>query len=409
MAKKSPMFLIFLTVFIDLVGFGIIIPLGPFYAEKYGATPTQVGLLMASYSVMQFIFAPIWGRVSDRIGRRPILLMSILGSAISYFVFGFAEALWVLFLSRMLQGLFGANFGAAFAYVADITTKENRAKGMGLVGAALGMGFIVGPALGAFLSEWGPHVGNFLGYSGYHIFGMGFPAICAGFLSLTNFIMAYFRLPESLSEEVRSRLTKPESRWSFFKRSMKKPELSWLISMFFISTVGIAAMEATLALFVERRLDFGIPETGRLFAFAGLMMAFTQGYLLRKFLPKFGERKLIVWGPLIAAVGLGSVAFANSLGFVLVSMSLFAIGGGITNPVVSAGVSLVTDESEQGAVMGLNQGLSSLGRIVGPSMGGYLFTHMGPGAPYILAGLLMFIAGALAITNVKKLPENVRK
>jgi MFS transporter, DHA1 family, tetracycline resistance protein len=403
--RRSPLFVVFLTVFIDLIGFGIVLPLSPFYAEHFGATAFQVGLLQASYSLMQFLFAPLWGRVSDRVGRRPILLMSIFGGCISYAAFAFADALWILFAARIFQGIFGANLSTAQAYIADITTPENRSKGMGLIGAAFGLGFIFGPALGAFFSQMGPSVGTLLGLGTGGAFGIGFPALIASLLCLTNFSLALFNLPESLPPEKRAAIKTRESRWTSFTRMVVRPEAAWLIAVFFISSLAIAMMEATLALFAESRVGYGIRETGTLFAFIGLVMAFTQGYLIRKLLPKWGERKMIVIGPTVTALGLyaiGASVGTIGLGFGCV---LLALGSGISNPAIMGGVSLVTDPKEQGAVMGVTQSLASLARIMGPVSGGWLFSYFSPSMPYYAAGIITLIAMIISRMHASKLPE----
>lgn len=404
--SRSPLLIIFFTVFIDLLGFGIVLPLSPYYAEHFGANPSEVGFLQASYSLMQFLFAPLWGHLSDKYGRRPILLMSIFGGFVSFFIFAFATHLWVLFFARMLQGTFAANLSASQAYIADITTRENRSKGMGLLGAAFGLGFVLGPAIGAQLSVLGPRVGAALNINGTEALGMGFPALFASLLCLSNFTLAYFLLPESLKKEFRDQAqSQRKSRWDFFLNAVKRPELGWLIVLFFISSFAIANMESTLALFSERRLQYGIKQTGELFAFVGLLMAITQGYLIRKILPVLGERKLLVIGPLLSALGLAAIAFVYSTPQMLGAMLLLGVGSGLSNPAIMGGISLVTSESEQGAILGLNHSLGSLARVLGPTCGGLLFLNQGPSAPYFLAGAVMFMAALLALKNNRRLPD----
>jgi MFS family permease len=421
---------IFFTVFIDLLGFGIVLPLSPFYAEGFGASAFQIGLLMASYSMMQFFFAPIWGRVSDRIGRRPILLMSIFGGGVSFFIFAGAKALWVLYAARLLQGMFGANISTAQAVVADVTTKENRAKMMGALGAAFGLGFIFGPAIGAKLVQWGPGVGNQLGAmlqicndvgngpvctmhpkaflffsaeSVKSLFGLGFPALFASLLCFSNFTLAYFRLPETLKAENRN--TSPRKIWMLpdISRALVNPKTGWLIWMFFISTFGLANMEATLALFTEKRLGYSVHDVGNLFAFTGVMMAFTQGYLLRKFQPKLGERKTLLIGMTLSTIGLGAIALVTATSSLGVVLALMAIGGGFANPTLLAEISVLTDPKEQGSILGVTQGLSSLARVLGPACGGFLFSAAGPGAPYLAGGALMALALCVCVMNRGKL------
>ncbi|MDZ4678760.1 MAG: MFS transporter [Oligoflexia bacterium] len=420
MKQRSPLFIVFLTIFIDLVGFGIVLPLSPFYAQHFGATAVTVGLLMASYSLMQFLFAPVWGGLSDRVGRRPIILMSLLGSTVSYFIFAMATNLSILFIARLFQGVFGANISATQAYVADVTDEKSRSKGMGLIGAAFGLGFIFGPAIGAKLSEAGPAVGTFFGIVHAEqslngpliisdgIFGMGFPALVASAVCLFAFCLAYFKLPESLPPEKRATAVSiaRESRIKLILRSMTQTQAGWLIFVFFLSTVAMANLEATLALFTEARFSYGVRQTGNLFAFVGVMMAFTQGYLIRKLFPKFGERKMAVAGPLLAAFGFLCVALSYSSTALYITMILVAIGTGITNPAILGGISLLTDPKQQGAVMGVTQSLSSLARILGPLLGGVLFGHIGPAAPYIAAAAISCFVLFIVIKNVHKLPNS---
>ncbi len=406
--KLSPMLVIFLTVFIDLLGFGIIIPLSPYYTEHFGGSALTVGLLSASYSLMQFVFAPIWGRLSDRVGRRPIILISILGGAAAFFSFAAAGSLAMLFFTRALQGMFGANISTAQAYVADISTKENRSKAMGMVGAAFGLGFIFGPAIGAKLSEVGPIVGTALGHSPDGIFGMGFPGLVSSALCLLNFILAYFILPESLTPEVRARNKSvvKKSRWEGLTTHFRNPSLNWLLLVFFLATFAMTNMESTLALFTEKRLAFKVRQTGELFAYVGIVIAFTQGYLIRKFLPKFGEGKVLVAGSLLGGVGLILTAFAFTQPVLMFTLALLALGSGMSSPAILGSVSLAAGENVQGEVMGVTQSLGSLARIFGPITGGYLFSRISSGAPYWLAGMVMISCGILVLINFKNIPQH---
>ncbi|MCC6276761.1 MAG: MFS transporter [Oligoflexia bacterium] len=390
--KRSPMTIIFLTVFIDLIGFGMILPLSPFYAEHFGASPLEVGLLQASFSLMQFIVAPLWGRLSDRFGRRPVLLMSLLGSSISYFVFGWAQSLSWLFASRIFQGIFTANFGVAQACVADLTAEKDRAKGMGIVGAAFGLGFIFGPFFGAQLSILG--------------FGMGFPATMAGLVCLINFVMALFWLPETLKKGEKAEERKEFiGRFEALKRVFESPQIAALMLVYFLCTFSLANLESTLALFSERRFSFGVRETGQLFAFVGVIMAITQGYLIRKLIPRIGERMMMVWGPLIAAVGFSAVAWSPTWGTLAAVLVFVAIGTGITNPALLGSISLLSSDNRQGIVLGVTQSVGSLARILGPVSGGFFFKHWGIEAPYLIGGGASLIGFLLVVSIATKIPE----
>src|SRR3954470_23767646 len=247
--KRSPLLIIFITVFIDLVGFGIVIPVLPFYAEgtKFGATPSQVGLLFASYSVLQFVFAPVLGRLSDRYGRRPVLLVSLLGTALGFFILGFATTLWMLFVGRIIDGISGGNISTAQAYIADVTTKENRAKGMGLIGAAFGLGFVFGPAIGGLLSRWGISV----------------PFLFAGGLALANVVLLYFTLPETVTKDHPARTSAAAGRaWSQLISSVRNPALGYVLAIYFLGIVAFSIMTATFSLFMMFRLGYDVFHNG---------------------------------------------------------------------------------------------------------------------------------------------------
>ncbi|MBT4464116.1 MAG: MFS transporter, partial [Rhodospirillaceae bacterium] len=279
------MLTLFLIVFIDLVGFGLIIPLLPFYAEHFQASPMVVGFVMAVYSLAQFIAAPFWGRTSDRIGRRPVLLVTLAGGAVSYVMLGFADSLWLLIGARVLGGFMAGNISTAFAYVADITTPENRAKGMGTVGAAFGLGFIAGPAIGGILAGPDPLNADFLT-----------PSLVAAGLSLTALIMAFMLLKESLPEDVRQKLadTPPKKRSEQFRAALAKPNVGLLIGLSFLATFVFAGMETTFAMWSERKFHWGPQQNGYLFAYVGLLVALIQGGLVGRLVRRFGEANLIV-------------------------------------------------------------------------------------------------------------------
>ncbi|MBI2951463.1 MFS transporter, partial [bacterium] len=266
--KGSPLVVLFLTVFIDLLGFGIVLPLLPYYAESFGAGPLTVTLLSSSYSLMQFLFAPVWGRLSDRVGRRPILVLSLAGSALSYLLFGLAGSLAALFATRLLAGVCAANISTAQAYIADVTTPETRAKGMGMIGAAFGLGFIFGPAAGGALSRYGYAV----------------PAFFAGGLSLLALALALFRLPESLRRQGDPPGGAARGGFDLGRlwAALVHPGMGLLLLIFFCSVFAFANLEATFALFVERAARFGYTarETGYLFAYMGVLMSLMQGGLV---------------------------------------------------------------------------------------------------------------------------------
>ena len=377
--SRSPLIIVFVTVFIDLLGFGIIIPLLPFYAETFGATAFTVGLLATSFSLMQFIFAPIWGRLSDRVGRRPIILLGLLGSCLSYFGFGMASTLTSLFAARIFAGIAGANIPTAQAVVADLTTPENRAKGMGMVGAAFGLGFIFGPAIGGFLSRYGYSV----------------PAFFASGLSLVNFVAAWFLLPETLKPEHRA--IARVGRIDALRSALARPHLPLLLVIGFLVVAAFSGFESTFALFAERSYGFHASSIGYVFAFVGIVLVIVQGFLVGKVVKRIGEHHIVPASLAIVAIGLLMIPATRSVAALLVANGVMAVGMGFNNPSLMSLVSRYSAAEDQGGVMGLTQSLNSLARIVGPLWGGFAFDHLGIGMPYITSAAVMGIAAALSI------------
>lgn len=387
--NKKPLLVIFLTVFIDLIGFGIIIPLSPFLARVYGATPVQVGLLMAVYSAMQFMFSPLWGRLSDRVGRRPILLISIIGTACAHFLFYFGHTLAVLFLARILAGVFSANISTAMAYIADVTQEKNRSKNMGLIGAAFGLGFICGPVLGGV-------------FSGSR-YGESFPALIAAFISLANFCLAFFILKESLLAANR-KVAQKKSRFKNIFEKLQRPIVGVLLFGMFASSLSMANMEATLFLYVQDNFKWSTQTASYGFAYVGVCIAVTQGLLVRRLLPRMGERHLLILGFIFFTLGMGMIGISQSITFLAVAMTIMALGSGFINPAFSGSLSLLSSPAEQGEVMGVGQSLAALARIVGPPLGGLLYAKISMAAPFLFASALGAV-GFFAIWMVKaKIP-----
>jgi MFS transporter, DHA1 family, tetracycline resistance protein len=381
-ASVSPLVIIFVTVFIDLLGFGIIIPLLPFYAESFGASALTIGLLGTSFSLMQFLFSPIWGRWSDRIGRKPIILVGLMGSCLSYLVLALAGTLPMVFAARIIGGIAGANIPTAQAYIADITTPENRAKGMGMVGAAFGLGFIFGPALGGVLSRFGPST----------------PMWFASALCLANFAAAWFLLPESRSV---SSSTKGLGRMEAFRHATRKPTLMLLLTLYFIVTLAFSGFEATFALFSEAKFGFTASTIGFVFTFIGVILSVVQGVLVGRVVKSVGERRLIPTAILAVSVGLGLIPFVWNVPTLLSALGVLALGMGFNNPALSSMVSRLTDANDQGGILGLASSLSSLGRVLGPAWGGYLYDTYGMRTPYISAAVLMLIAFVMSVAGLQ--------
>jgi len=377
--------IIFLIVFIDLVGFGIILPLLPLYAETFGASPLVIGLLGTSYSGAQFLFTPLWGWISDRVGRRPILLMSVAGSVISYTIFGWAPSLLWLFISRLAGGLFGANISTAQAYIADITTPENRARGMGLVGAAFGIGFVVGPAIGGLLSRYS--------YS--------LPGYAAAALSFIAFVFALVRLPESLPGKERARLAaerqRPGSEIEALFKALGNRDLARTLAVYFLAIFAFSNMQMTFPLFTQAVYGYDAAHNGYLFAFIGLMSAVVQGGLIGRLSHRFGEGPLAITGVFLTMLGLGLVPLAVHVGELMVLLAVVGVGIALTNPTLTTIVSLRSDPSMQGSVLGVNRSTSSLARMLGPLWGGWTYGALGINWPYWTAGIVLFVAVVLAL------------
>jgi len=410
--RKPSLLVIFLTVFIDLVGFGIVLPLLPIYSDSFGASGFMVGVIMASFSAMQFLFAPMWGRLSDRIGRRPVLLVSTAGAAISYAVFGYGStlagntALTVLLLSRMVAGVCGANITVAQAYIADITPPEQRSKRMGLVGMAFGLGFIFGPILG--------------GVAAKH-FGVSGPGYLAAGLCAANFFLALVRLPES--RQPGSAPVSQRPRFAQWAHVLAQPTVGPLVITFFFATFCFTCFETTLGLMVGE--NFGLDlKSGKdagtvtaLFAFCGIVGAFVQGGPIGKLVKKMGEPKLIVISLFLVALSLAPIPFIHghgglSWGVLLQSeglpwlallfvLALLAIGSGLTRPPLFGMLSILTPESEQGATLGVAQSAGSLARILGPMFAGGLF-HLHPTWPYMACAAIALVTGIFAAMQLMK-------
>ncbi len=362
--KRSPLLVIFITVFIDLVGFGIVIPVLPYYAEgtKFGATPSQVGILFASYSVMQLIFSPVLGRLSDKYGRRPILLLSLLGTAVGFLVLGFATTLWMLFLGRIIDGISGGNISTAQAYIADVTTKENRAKGMGLIGAAFGLGFVFGPAIGGILSRWGINV----------------PFLFAGGLALANAVLLYFALPETVTPDHPARISAASGRgWQQLLNALRERRLALVMTIYFLGIVAFSIMTATFSLFMMFRLGYDAFHNGWVFAFVGIISAAIQGGLIGKLVKRFGEPLLIIAGALLFSASLFALPFvttATGLLSILALGAVTSIGQALSAPSLTSLASKTASAGEQGGVLGVMQSVASLARAVGPSLAAVLIS-----------------------------------
>ncbi len=397
------MAVLFVTVFVDLIGFGIVLPVLPFFASHYGVSGFKVTALSAVYSLMQFLCAPFWGRLSDRIGRRPVLLISLAGSTLAYLGLGFCTSFEQIFATRVLAGICGANIAVANAYIADITTPENRSRGMGMIGAAFGLGFVLGPGIGggiAYLVE-DPARPELV----FHAIGWVAAAICG-----LNFLVACWRLAESRPVDKRAEaVASPQWEGSAWRRAFTNPLVGFLILLYFVLGFGFSNFENLFALLIQAKFHCGVREGSYFFLFLGLVVAAIQGGLIGKLVKAFGERRLIVAGSLIFAAGLALVPFAGTVAWVLAALAALGIGQGLNRSAIMGLISQNIGAGEQGAVLGVAQSSGSLARIAGPLAGGLMFDRVGHAFPFVVGGGLVALALLVGIPWIfQARDENIR-
>ena len=379
--------ILFLIVFVDLVGFGLIIPLLPFYAERFGASPQLVTLLLAIFSLMSMLAAPLWGRLSDRIGRRPVLMTSMAAAVLAYLWLGFAGELWMLFAARAFAGICAGNIAAAQAYIADVTPPEKRARGMGMIGAAFGLGFIIGPALGGIVA------GDDLATA-----DLTTPGLIAAGLSAVAFFGVVLLLPESLPAAVQAR--RARSRFAALYSAFGRPVLARLLAVFFLVILAFAGMEATFALWAMREYGWGPAQIGYVFTYVGLLSAVMQGGLIGPLTRRFGEERLMQSGLALIALGLLLLPVAGTLPPLIVAVTALSIGMGAMQPSLNSLISRRAGAEEQGEVMGVAQSVGSLARVLGPIIAGALFEAFGRNSPFLwgaaLVGCALLVSWRLA-------------
>lgn len=361
--NRSPLLVIFLTVFIDLVGFGIVIPVLPLYAEGslFNASPRAIGLLLGCYSIMQLFFTPILGRMSDKYGRRPVLFISIIGTGMGFLILGFARTLWMLFLGRIIDGITGGNISVAQAYIADVTTESNRAQGMGIIGAGFGLGFILGPAIGGVLSQ----------------FGVNVPLLFAAALSFANATLLYFVLPETVTADHPARVSAAQgSRWSDIAHQLTQPRLCTVALIYFLFILAFSIMTGVFSLYALYRFNFSVAQNGYIFAFSGVIMALMQGLLIGRLSKRFNESTLVVCGLLMMVIALAAFPvigpYYGGVLALLMILALLAIGNSLSMPTLSSLASRSASVRDQGGVLGMIQAIGSLARALGPTIGGLL-------------------------------------
>jgi MFS family permease len=388
--KRPSLLVIFLSVFIDLIGFGIVMPLLPIYSRDFNAPGYLIGLIMASFSVMQFLFAPVWGGLSDRIGRRPVILISNAGSAIAYALFAYAanvggqNGLLLILISRIFAGICGANLSVASAYIADVTPPEKRSRGMALIGVAFGLGFIFGPAFGSFsAAQWGP--------SGP---GWAAAAICAVNVVFGIFVLRESRRPDSEAVAKRPRF----GQWA---HTFSQPTVGLLVVLYFLAIFCFAAFETTFGLLVKP-LGYDEKNVGYLIAFCGLVTALVQG-AIHRLVKKFGERRVIPASLIVAGLGLLMLPYVTSKAGILLGLAVLAIGSGLNRAPTLGLLSILTPPNEQGATMGVAQSAGSLARILAPIFAGSAF-DMSKEAPYVICAGIAVVAGLVAWGKLSRGP-----
>lgn len=378
---------IFMVVFIDLLGFGIILPLLPYIAEQYAASPLQIGLLAASYSFFQFIAGPVLGRLSDKYGRKRLLVISQVGSVLGYILLGVANSLPLLFISRIIDGITGGNISIAQAYVADITTKENRAKAMGMIGAAFGLGFMLGPAIGGYLSRYGYFV----------------PAYFAAAIGIITTLMTAFVLKETVN--VANAINNPKAALtvSKFREIVGIHPMGLLIIVYFLVNLGFSVMQGVYALWSQRQFGWGPSEVGSVFAFIGVASIVTQLKILPWFLKRFGERTSLKIALPFMAIGFVLIpvsTYVGGLAVHLLANIFIVLGNSLSNPTITAIASENVPKEEYGGTLGILQSAASVGRIGGPILGGWLFSSLGINSPYLLSAVLFVLATVLLINRL---------
>ena len=377
---KKPIIIIFITIFIDMLGFGIIIPILPIFSKELGAANYQVGLIAMSFPIMNFLFAPFWGSLSDRFGRRPIILVSVLITGLAYLLFSQTVNLWLLLLSRILSGIGSANLSVAQAYIADITPPQERAKSMGLIGAAFGLGFIIGPTAGGYMKSISS-TGQ-VDWVGY---------LAAG-LCLINLIMAYFLLPESLKEKQKN------VRFNFrvisgIVAELRKPTIRELLLINFIFITAFMIMQISVTLFWKEKIGLNEVEMGNMFAFIGLATVIVQGGLVGRMVKKFGETKLLTYGTYLFIISLIMIPWVTPQNFLpieLTAFALMALANGCLTPSITSLLSKSADPKDVGQVLGVNQSFGSMARAAGMGLSGFIYGiefHL----PFITGAVMMLL------------------
>ncbi len=382
------MAVLFLIVFVDLVGFGLLIPLLPFYVQRVGAGPELITAVLGLYSLAQFVAGPIWGRLSDKYGRKPILVITSAGFAVSYVMLAYADSLAFLIFTRIFGGIMGGNIGAAQAYIADITTPETRAKGMGMIGAAFGLGFIFGPAIGGVLG------GNDVATANFWL-----PAMAAAGVTAVAAVSAQLFLKESLTAEARAKMPPKQasSVMDRLKTTFSRTTLLLLTVAGFLSVTAWAQFETIFSLWANDKFSYGPQHIGFILAFIGVLAVIVQGGAIGKLTKKYGERKLLVVSLILLAAGYLVLSQAGDLTQILLACAVLSVGSGLFNPSISSLVSKEALPHERGAVLGTYQGATALSRVIGPVFSGLVYARLGTSAPFLVGVALVIPALAFML------------
>lgn len=390
---RSPLFLMAFTIFIDFTGFGLIIPLLPFWAQHLGANAVGVGLILTIYALAQFIFTPILGSLSDRYGRRPVIITSLVIEAIALALTALANTLPLLFVARFIGGVGSSNIGSAQAVVSDVTPPTGRARGMGLIGAAIGMGFVVGPAIGGVLAPLGPAV----------------PFWAAMGVAIVNTLLVALFLPETRKRGVTAVEAYKGKGFSVllagWQQALRHPVVTRLAIINLLFNVAFTAMEAIYPLFSQHVFGWTAMQNGYIFTYVGIVIVIMQGGLIGRLVKRFGERTLLIAGLIMLAIGLGLLPWSTQLGLMLVALGILSAGDGAVTPTISTLLSFASSVDTQGETLGFAQGLAGLGRIVGPLIAGSFYAFAGPGSPFLMGAGLVIVALLIALST---LPVNKR-
>lgn len=391
---RSPLFLMALTIFIDFTGFGLVIPLLPFWAERLGANSVGVGLVLTVYALAQFLFTPVLGSLSDRFGRRPIIIISLLIECVSFALTALAGTLPLLLLARFVGGLGASNIGTAQAVVSDVTPPEGRARGMGMIGAAIGLGFVVGPALGGALAPLGPAL----------------PFWVAGCVALVNALLVLAFLPETRKQREQAGEASQKRTGLLFagwRNALRYPVIARLVAVNLLFTLAFTAMEAVFPLFTQQFFGWKAMQNGYVFTYVGIIIVIMQGGLVGQLVKRFGERVVLLFGLILLAAGLALLPWSTSLALLLVSLGILSIGDGAITPTISTLLSFAAPEEAQGETLGLAQGVGGLGRIVGPLAAGSLF-ELGAGIPFLAGAGLVVLALLVALPSLPKIKREAQ-